>query len=222
MYDCLCLRNDLTDLRYLCYSSKKYCLLNRYSSRNEWQSLACSPPGIAVLPLANSNETPDYWSPQCRPLANVCQLIAVKWSTHCYVVNCGFTIHVQEWICQGGGKTAECALEPHVGMSCFDEWRDGATSETSVCTLPRPHACCCALGSPDGAGLSRDVLRESVELLVGASRSQLHARLDRRSTLFASRVLAYNSCNLCRGFMYNCSTQHAAIIALQACNYCSV
>jgi len=49
--------------------------------RNAWQSLSCSPPGIAVSPLS---ELPDYWSPQCLavpPLENVAELTPVKWLT---------------------------------------------------------------------------------------------------------------------------------------------
>jgi len=83
-------------------------------------------------------------------------------------------------VCQGGGKAEELVLEQDVGVSAADQWRNGETTEASVYAQLGPNAGCSTLRSPDGAGLPRNILWESLELLVRSARAKLHAWLDRR------------------------------------------
>jgi len=82
------------------------------------------------------------------------------------------------YLCQGGCKAEKRALEQDVGMSTADERRSGEAAATLVCSQPRLDARCCPLCSTDGASLSRNVLRESLELFICPARSKLHVGLD--------------------------------------------
>ena len=45
----------------------RLCMRVHLAIRNVWQSPAYCPLGVVVSPLANTNETPNYWSAQAAP-----------------------------------------------------------------------------------------------------------------------------------------------------------